>query len=479
MTYEAVLPSASGFEAWREHARRLKLAGAAPEAVVWRTETTAASLFAEPPPEAPAEATFTAPRAFVALARDLSMHRDTRRFALLYRLLWRLGDQPRLLEIASDPDVAEANLMRRGVREAIHKMHAFVRFRRVESEADETYVAWFEPPHRVALAGADFFVQRMANLRFSILTPDVAVHWDGQGLTTTPGVDRAQAPDEDALEDCWRTYYASIFNPARLNPKVMTQHMARKYWRNLPEAALIPQMVAGAQARADAMVKAEPTAPSRRAERIAERQVRETRLDPAETPASLADVAKGISQCRRCPLWRDATQAVPGEGPQAARLMLVGEQPGDQEDLAGRPFIGPAGQLLDRALAEAGAPRGAFYVTNAVKHFKHELRGKRRLHKSPNAGEVQACRWWLDAERALVGPKVIVALGATAARAVLGRPVSVLTARGEAGVLDDGALGFVTVHPSYLLRIPDEAARARAYAAFVDDLRAAWALAAA
>ncbi len=157
--------------------------------------------------------------------------------------------------------------------------------------------------------------------------------------------------------------------------------------------------------------------------------------------------------------------------------MLVGEQPGDQEDLAGRPFVGPAGRMLDKALAEVGVPRDEAYVTNAVKHFKHEQRGKRRLHKTPNAGEVQACQWWLGHERRLVRPKVIVALGATAARAVLGRPVAVMKARGEAGALDDGALGFVTVHPSMLLRIPGDAARTAAYGDFVRDLERAWVLA--
>jgi DNA polymerase len=194
-------------------------------------------------------------------------------------------------------------------------------------------------------------------------------------------------------------------------------------------------------------------------------------------PQTLAAVAAGVQACRRCPLWKDATQGVPGEGPSPAPLMLVGEQPGDREDLAGHPFVGPAGAILNKALAEAGAPRGEFFVTNAVKHFKHEMRGKRRLHKTPNAGEVQACRWWFDAERRLVRPKVIVALGASAALAVLGRRVSVMKARGPAGALADGATGFVTVHPSLLLRIPDEAAKAAAYRDFVRDMTAAYALA--
>ena len=193
-------------------------------------------------------------------------------------------------------------------------------------------------------------------------------------------------------------------------------------------------------------------------------------------PRSVAGIAEAVQGCRRCDLWRDATQGVPGEGAAHAPMMLVGEQPGDQEDLAGRPFVGPAGQVLDRALAEAGVTREETWVTNAVKHFKHELRGKRRLHKTPNRGEVIACRWWLDRERRLVRPRVIVALGGTAALAVFGKPMPVMKTRGQALQLDDQAQGLITVHPSYLLRIPDAAAKAEAFEAFVGDLRAARAL---
>ena len=193
-------------------------------------------------------------------------------------------------------------------------------------------------------------------------------------------------------------------------------------------------------------------------------------------PTSLAAIADAIQSCRRCDLWRHATQGVPGQGPARARLMLVGEQPGDQEDLAGLPFVGPAGAMLDRAFADAGIDRDEAWVTNAVKHFKHEQRGKRRLHKTPDRGEVTACRWWLDSERRLIRPKVIVALGATAASAVFGRPMPVMKSRGRPLALDDGARAVVTVHPSYLLRVPDEAARHAAYRAFVADLKTARAL---
>jgi DNA polymerase len=222
------------------------------------------------------------------------------------------------------------------------------------------------------------------------------------------------------------------------------------------------------------MVQPVPT-PSRPA-RKTRKSVPEPPPDAGPAPASLEEIAAALQVCRRCDLWRHATQGVPGEGPPRARLMFVGEQPGDQEDLAGHPFVGPAGQILDRALAEAGVPRTEAYVTNAVKHFKHEPRGKRRIHQKPDAGEVKACRWWLDNERRLVRPKVVVALGATAAGAVLGRPVSVMKERGPAGELADGATAFVTVHPSMLLRIPDHAAKAAAYRDFVRDLHQAWAL---
>ena len=186
---------------------------------------------------------------------------------------------------------------------------------------------------------------------------------------------------------------------------------------------------------------------------------------------SLGALAEAEERCTRCPLYADATQAVPGEGPRRARFMLVGEQPGDQEDRAGRPFVGPAGRLLDQALEDAGIDRGETFVTNAVKHFKHEMRGKRRLHKRPNAYEVERCHKWFEAELALVKPALIVALGATAARGVLGRPVPVGKSRRKRFELEDGTPVFVTQHPSALLRIRERADRRARFKRFASDLR--------
>jgi DNA polymerase len=473
------LASETDFAGWREAARSLRASGVAPEAAFW-TVDGAADLFGEAAPAPQARAgggdapPFTVPREFMEVAGAVILHRSDERFALLYRLLWRLQGEPNLMRIASDRDVAAARNLAKQVSRAAHKMKAFVRFRLTADADGEAYVAWFEPAHRVTELTAPFFARRFATMRWSILTPDVCAHWDTQRLTFTPGADAADAPSEDSLEEFWRTYYASIFNPARLNTAQMQKEMPKRYWRNLPEAKLIPELIARAEATTDAMVAQAPSEPQRRVSRLPKREANPDGV----VATSLEEIASAIQTCRRCDLYKCATQGVAGEGPKTARLMFVGEQPGDQEDLAGQPFVGPAGQVLDRALAEAGVPRAETYVTNAVKHFKHELRGKRRLHKTPDTGEVTACRWWLDQERGLVRPRVVVALGATAALSVLGKATPVSKFRQQALQLPDQSQGVVTYHPSYLLRLPDAEAKAKAYALFVEDLRFAWRLAA-
>ncbi len=190
-------------------------------------------------------------------------------------------------------------------------------------------------------------------------------------------------------------------------------------------------------------------------------------------PRSLAEARRLAAGCTRCDLYKNATQTVFGEGPISAALMLVGEQPGDQEDLQGHPFVGPAGKVLDRAIADAGIDRKALFVTNAVKHFKNEPRGKRRLHKRPDPGEIEICKLWLDLERKFVNPRVVVALGATAVRSLTGRAATISSLRGRLLSLDDGGRLFVTIHPSFILRMPDRSAAEQEYGRFVGDLRTA------
>jgi DNA polymerase len=277
------------------------------------------------------------------------------------------------------------------------------------------------------------------------------------------------APTSDRLEETWRRYYATIFNPARLKVKAMSTEMPKKYWRNLPEASMIKPLIAGAARATDAMIAKAATEPHQAQKRLEEPMKRKT-VTAANALEALREEA---ASCRACPLWKDATQTVFGEGPPHAPIMLVGEQPGDKEDLAGKPFVGPAGQMLDRALVEAGIDRKLVYVTNAVKHFKFVPRGKIRLHQKPTTPEIRACRPWYERERAAIKPLLVVAMGATAAQSVFGKLTPINKNRGHLIDLDEETKALVTVHPSYLLRLPDQDAKAREYQRFLDDLKLA------
>ncbi|WEK59381.1 MAG: UdgX family uracil-DNA binding protein [Candidatus Brevundimonas phytovorans] len=472
--HRVVLASETDFAGWKAGARALRLGGVEPAGACFVAgKAVQGGLFGSdietPPPQGEA---FAVPRAFLDTAGDLILHRAPDRFDLMYRLLWRLQGEPDLMRVVSDPDVAAAAERVKNVHRAAHKMKAFVRFRETRDADGERWVAWFEPAHRVLEKTAPFFARRFSTMRWSILTPDGTAHWDGEALTFGPPGRQDEAPQEDEVEDFWRTYYASTFNPARLRTRMMQSEMPKRYWKNLPEASLIPGLVASAATRTEVMVSEPSPPPNEKFQRLRAPTVDRTSTDDL-VAADLADLERGLQNCRRCPLWRDATQGVCGRGPHEARLMIVGEQPGDQEDLAGQPFVGPAGQVLDAALAEAGIDRSGVYLTNAVKHFKYEPRGKRRLHRTPNAGEVQACRWWLDQERRLVKPRLILALGTTAGLALLGRKPAIQAERGRVVEAPDSAPILLTVHPAYILRLPDAEARSRERDAFVADLRAA------
>jgi uracil-DNA glycosylase len=411
----------------------------------------------------------TVPRRFLALADAVLAHRDPRRHALLYRLLWRIAQGARsLLDDVTDDDILLARGWAKAVQRDVHKMKAFLRFREVPGiEGDPpAWVAWFEPEQRIVERAAPFFVRRFASMRWSILTPDRSAHWDGEQLLFGAGATRGQAPAGDGLDDLWRDYYASTFNPARLKVAAMTREMPKRYWKNLPEARLIPGLVRDAAARSEGMVDKAPTTPRRRSAPPAPAAV----AGPAAQPATLDALRAQARDCRRCDLWRPATQVVFGEGPADARIMLVGEQPGDREDLAGRPFIGPAGELLDRALAEAGLERQRLYVTNAVKHFRFVARGKRRLHQRADTTEQAACRHWLDSELATIDPPVVVALGAMAAQALFGPRFALTKGRGRWLATLDGRRGFATWHPAYVLRLPADATREAAFRELAADL---------
>jgi probable DNA metabolism protein len=470
-----VLDSDTDFDGWRKAARRLALGNVAPADVTWTVAGDEPELFPASTEAVPVETphgTFNVPAKFLDLAETAILHRDPERLALLYRVLWRLRDNPDLIHVATDPDINRLQAMAKAVRRDEHKMHAFVRFREIGREPKSHFVAWFEPEHHIVELAAPFFARRFADMAWSILTPDLCAHWDGHAISITAGVSKADAPSSDRLEEVWLIYYANIFNPARLKTKAMQNEMPKKYWRNLPEAALIKPLIAEAERVTGDMIAAEatvPKKPQRREDTMATgHAVKSADHGKTDSIAALRDEA---ANCRACSLWKDATQTVFGEGPQQASVMMVGEQPGDKEDLAGKPFVGPAGQMLDKALKEAGIVRDKVYVTNAVKHFKFVPRGKIRLHQKPNTAEIKACRPWYEREKASVKPELVVALGATAAQSVLGKATPINKTRGRIIKLDDATRVLVTVHPSYLLRLPDEDAKAREYERFLDDLR--------
>ena len=482
---------------FRRAARRLLEQQVAPEFVSWHSShTRVQDLFAEPettPHAMPAQLTshapaITVPPEFLPLCQSVILHSDANRFGLLYRLLWRLVHEPGLRHDPLDADRVRAEHLAQAVRRDMHKMKAFVRFTSVQDETFRSnpaggplHVAWFEPEHHIVEATAPFFARRFTQMRWAILTPEASIEWDGSKIRFGPGASKADAPPPDAGEQLWLTYYHHIFNPARLKLKMMQKEMPRKYWKNLPEAQFISELTAQSSHRQATMIEQAPSTPRRRIPVFRDGSAATGRAQTAlalgqvqrgEKPLTLQALNDAAQRCRGCPIGQHATQAVCGEGPPHARVMVVGEQPGDQEDLRGRPFVGPAGQLFDQAIAELGWQRNRLFITNAVKHFKYEPRGKRRMHKTPSQMEAAACAHWLESEIDLVKPEAVIALGATAAASLLGRHVAVMSERGQWFTRADGLRVLVTLHPAALLRTPPEF-QAQAYSAWLADLRQA------
>ncbi|MXN49904.1 UdgX family uracil-DNA binding protein [Shinella sp. AETb1-6] len=462
------------FSEWRDAARALAAAGISPREVDWRVNGSE-ELFEVAAPELPAPSAtappLTVPPAFLPLAEAVVCHTEPGRFHLLYRLLWRLQSDKRLLELSADKDVAWVRILAKNIHRDSHKMTAFVRFKEIPGgvEGRRRFFAWFEPSHFIVARTAPFFRRRFADMDWIIATPKGTASWDGESLIfdTRPGDNPGHG---DPTDDLWRTYYASIFNPARLKLKAMQAEMPKKYWRHLPEADLIPELIANAEANVRAMAERAASDPPLFHYRLRENAPALPQIVPAE-----ADTIEGLREearrCQRCPLHCTATQTVFGEGPPDARIMMVGEQPGDQEDLAGRPFVGPAGKVFDAVLKEADIARDTLYLTNAVKHFKYEPRGKRRIHQKPDRNEIEHCRWWLAKEVELVKPKLIVALGATAVFALSGERKPLSQLRGKPITMQGEVVLYPTIHPSFLLRLPDEAERKRQHSLFIEDMQ--------
>lgn len=394
------------------------------------------------------------PNEFLPLAKWLFHYRSEEKWDLLYRAAYRLRfESPRLLTDPLDPDNRLLRSMHQELRRDAHKMKAFVRFKK----QGERFEAWYKPDHITLPLVCDFFKDRFLTMHWRITTPDTTAEWNGQKLTLSKG-EPLNPERTDDTDELWRAYYRSTFNPTRPRVKAMKKEMPVRFWQGLPESREIARALREAPARAATMAVAQ--APS--AQSFVPQPI-----------SSLGQIARALQACEGCPLSRSTTHRVAGEGPADAELVFVGEQPGDEEDLQGRPFVGPAGRLLMQAFAEVGIDRTRVYLTNSVKDFKYQKVGKRRLHQRPKDGEVAACRPWLTAELNLVRPRVLVCLGQTAAFSVLGRHQPLTAVQGKVFRSAFCESTIVTRHPSSVLRTEDPALKKAAWEELLAGLRLA------
>ena len=493
-----VIDTRGSFDTWRNAARSLLRESHRPEDVIFFDS----SLGEAPLPGMQLEIgsaheqtnDLKIDKRFFSLARNVSCHRDESKWSLMYQLAWRIvcDNEKTLLSDSADRDVRKAEAMQKQVRFDAHKFKAFVRFKKVVDmpAADDDavhatdavhYVAWHRPEHRTLPLVAPFFAKRFAVMRWTIFTPFDSAHWDGQSLRMGAGVPASEVAHEDKIEELWIAYYGAIFNPARVKIGAMLREMPRRYWATMPESTIIDDLLRDAPARVLTMLgRAKSNEP-----KTAEPYL------PPEGHRSLPQLANAIRECRGCDLYQHAHQPVFGEGSADANLMIIGEQPGDTEDCVGRPFVGPAGQLLDRVLANIPIHHDDLYLTNAVKHFRFtqiesassetsqvdtNQRG-RRLHKKATITQMRACRPWMLAEIDSVQPTVIAALGATAVRSLLGAHITIAKNRGECSSLPDrpNITVLPTYHPAAILRSRGKRAAAM-QAALEDDLASAWQL---
>ena len=486
--YTIRLDHPADFDGWRQAARLHLAVATRPEELVWEVSGESADmqpvdLFASeatlPDPSAAQIAALPpVPRRLMDLAERVVCHRQRDRFALLYKVLWRRthGKEPQLLSQPHDPDLHRLEQLGKVISRERHKTHAFVRFRQTPGIEPEHFHAWFEPEHHSLRLSAPFFVRRFANMRWSIVTPEESAHWDGEQLKFGAGGSRGGGPDTDMMEDLWRTYFANIFNPARLMTDAMQAEMPVKYWKNLPEAPLIAELTRQAGSRSTSMIETAGTSAPRYAKQASAPAIvsEDGQLATDTSLVGLQALHEQASACLDCPHAMNATQTVNGEGKIGAGLFIIGEQPGDVEDRQGRPFVGPAGRLLREILQAVNVDTNDIYLTNAVRHFDYEVRGKRRIHKTPSRDVIERCRPLLFREIENVKPRAVLLLGGTAGRAVMNRAVSVDAERGVIKRSRSGMVLVQSMHPSRILRSRDDREAARLKLQLHADVELAW-----
>lgn len=421
------------FEAFRKKARQLIAKKIRFDSVEW-VDHEGGFFFGEEWQDIEVKAGFSVSKEFLDLAKLASAYRETSTWSLLYRLLYRITyEDKNLLRQALDPDILELDRRVKLVNRDIHKMKAFVRFREVKTEDGAVYLAWHRPDHRIVRFAAPFFKDRFNGMKWMIMTEDETVSWDKSELFFTEGIPREKVSLEDEAEDLWKTYYRSIFNPARIKIQAMKKELPVRHWSTLPETELITELIAEAPSRLQKFYDSQKERP----------------VTAATTLSALYD---DLAKCRACGICERATAPVPGFGPSHSRIMIIGEQPGNEEDLSGKPFVGPAGQVLNEALTKNGIRREDLFLTNAVKGFKYIPKGHQRWHKGASISEITTCRLWLKKEIEMIKPETIICLGRSAAFAIVGKLVKIEDVRGRFFESAYSKQTIIFPHPASVLR---------------------------
>ncbi len=447
------------FAEWRIIARECCLRGIRPEDIIWIDKNTQhALLFVEDFVPEPIEGELKVSSGFISFAKTIAYHSNPKRWFLLYQALWRITQgEKHLLSLFSDPLVCDLNLMQKAVKRDAHKAKAFIRFKKYTRDNTDIYVAWHEPDHAILQVMGSFFARRYSDMIWSVFTPTESMHWDLKTLRFGEGSTKEKVEKEDEMDNLWKEYYRAIFNPARIKIKAMKKEMPVRYWKNLPEASIIPSLLTEAPARVLTMLDHAEGWHKSAADFIPD----------TEDIDILSSAAK---KCAGCPLYVCGTQMVFGEGSKRAELMIIGEQPGDKEDQLGRPFVGPAGKLLDKALEAADLNRRDLYITNAIKHFEFKMVNGQRQNITPNLRKILDCNAWLQAEIKAINPKIILTFGVVAGRALFGSAFKLKESLGRIQMLEDRKV-ISTIHPAYILRTQDNEQKKQLTIDLMNDLK--------
>jgi len=435
------------FESWRAVARQLlkdrvpasevRIMDCEQDSTLWTAEFVSGN--GGPDPQ------ILIPRRFIDIAKHVACHINPLRWQLLYSVLWRLCEKRDLLKVDTDDEVKTILFMDQQVRRDLERMQTGVKFEGIQVEpGHERLIAWHRPDYAIMELAAPYFAERFARSQWSILTPYRSAHWDPESkkLEFSAGVPRFTMPRKEELKQLWVAQLGAEVRPARKQPQAARMDAGEHQLQSIFGNSLRLQRATGAKS----------FVPNSR---------------------GLPVLHEALQRCQGCELYQCATQAVFGVGPADARIMLVGEQPGNDEDIAGKPFVGPAGKLLDRALIDAGINRDAVYITNAVKHFKFERRGSKRIHRTPQMTEIKACKPWLEAEIRAVKPEIIVCLGATAAKSILNLQNLLMKHRGQIFSSPYAEKVIATIHPSAILRVQDPLTSEQLFQTLCRDLKLA------